>query len=151
MAVRDASSPIYGQRFVPLVIPVLVAFRTELFLFSVIGNAKFFQFVVIDFHDSSFTDGHFPLVHPIPCCFVPHCLIVRPRRRIVRYEHTAVGTFSGIGVTLFETVGIFRFRLLEVQHEFLESVATGCEIEAEILLDDGVYKLKDLLPKRWEH
>ena len=24
-------------------------------------------------------------------------------------------------------------------------------LEAEVLLDDGVYKLKDLLPKRWEH
>lgn len=24
-------------------------------------------------------------------------------------------------------------------------------LETEILLDDGVYKLKDLLPKRWEH
>ena len=24
-------------------------------------------------------------------------------------------------------------------------------LDAEILLDDGVYKLKDLLPKRWEH
>ena len=110
----DASSPIYGQRFVPLVIPVLVAFRTELFLFSVIGNAKFFQFVVIDFHDSSFTDGHFPLVYPILCFSVPYRLVVRSGRCIVGYGYAAVGAFTRIGVALLETVSVFGFRLLEV-------------------------------------
>ena len=54
------------------------------------------------------------LVHPFPRFFVPYRLVVRSGRRIVRYGYAAVGTFTRIGIAMFETVDVFGFRLLEV-------------------------------------
>ena len=58
VAMGDTLFPIHGQGFVPLVGTVGMTLRTELLFLSVVGDAEFFQFLVIYFHCCCFFVHH---------------------------------------------------------------------------------------------